>query len=257
MRLAISVVLILGLSGCATFTEVVPPERARRPLEEAQADAAVPAFVPAQQIEQPTPPSEPAHDVKADERRTPLKEVLLATIESSDREKQRHVVKAGDSLAVIAKRYRVTLEMLKWANRLEKDRIRPGQKLLIPAAALRIDIDKSENLLRLFSAGQLVRTYPVATGNEGVTPTGAYTVANRLIQPTWYWQGYAVPPGDPDYPLGSRWLGLSKRGYGIHGTNEPESIGKQMSHGCIRMHNEDVEELFDVVAVGTAVTIIE
>jgi hypothetical protein len=91
----------------------------------------------------------------------------------------------------------------------------------------------------------------------GRTPTGTDTIADRLIGPTWYWQGYAVPSDDPEYPLGSRWLGLSRRGYGIHGTNEPESIGKQESPGCIRMHNADVEEVFDVVSVGTPVTMIE
>jgi lipoprotein-anchoring transpeptidase ErfK/SrfK len=257
MRLAVPVVLILGLSGCATFAEVTPREWAERPLEEEQVDAAAPAPVPARQDEPPAEPSKPAHDVKAEEIRTPLKDALLAALESSKRQKQPHVVKPGDSLAAIAKRYQATLEMLKWANRLKTDHIHPGQKLVIPAAALRIEIDKSENRLRLFNDLQLVRVYPVATGDQGVTPTGNYTVANRLIQPTWYWQGYAVPPGDPEYPLGTRWLGLSKRGYGIHGTNEPESIGKQISHGCIRMHNEDVEELFEVVAVGTAVAIVE
>ena len=268
IRLAVSVVLILGSSGCAMLAEVIPQERAERPLEEAQASAAVPravpaeprkqaapAVVPVQENEQAALASEPAQNTKTKEIRTPLKDVLLAALESSEREK-RYIVKPGDSLKSIANRYRVTLQMLKWANRLEKERIHPGQKLLVPSS-LRIEIDKSENWLRLFSDGRLVRTYPVATGNQGVTPTGAYTIANRLIHPTWYWQGYAVPYDDPDYPLGSRWLGLSKRGYGIHGTNEPESIGKSVSHGCVRMHNEDVEELFEVVSVGTPVTIVE
>jgi lipoprotein-anchoring transpeptidase ErfK/SrfK len=63
-----------------------------------------------------------------------------------------------------------------------------------------------------------------------------------------------VPPG-PSNPLGTRWLGLSVKGFGIHGTNVPQSIGKNASHGCIRMRNSDVEELFELVQVGDAVEI--
>ena len=97
----------------------------------------------------------------------------------------------------------------------------------------------------------------MATGDQGVTPVGSYTIANRLIGPTWYWEGREYKADDPDYPLGSRWMGLSRKGYGIHGTNEPELIGQQVSHGCIRMLNEDVEELFDVVSIGTPVSITD
>lgn len=255
--LAVLGALTLGWSG-SVWAEITPRERAVQLLEEAQAhEAAPPAHAPP--LRDQALPSERADDVEVREIRTPLKDVLLAALASSAPEKQGppHVVQRGDTLGAIANRYGVTLPMLKWANRLDTDRISPGQRLSIPTAVLHIEIDKSENLLRFFNDLQLVRTYPVATGDQGVTPIGTYTIANRLIGPTWYWQGYAVPPDDPEYPLGSRWLGLSKRGYGIHGTNEPESIGQQISHGCIRMHNADVEELFDVVPVGTGVTIIE
>ena len=68
-------------------------------------------------------------------------------------------------------------------------------------------------------------------------------------------KGRVVPPGKAN-PLGTRWLGLSKKGYGIHGTNAPGSIGRNASHGCIRMRNRDVEELFELVAVGDMVELV-
>ena len=74
------------------------------------------------------------------------------------------------------------------------------------------------------------------------TPTGTFTIINR-----------AVEPGGP---FGARWLGLSKRGYGIHGTNNPSSIGNAVSNGCVRMHNKDVIELANLVPIGTTVKIV-
>ena len=74
----------------------------------------------------------------------------------------------------------------------------------------------------------------------------------RIPDPTWYGKGRIVPPGKSN-PLGPRWLGLSKKGYGIHGTNNPASIGRGASHGCIRLRNSDIEELFEMVSVGDQV----
>lgn len=111
--------------------------------------------------------------------------------------------------------------------------------------------------LYLYQETKLIRTYSIAVGSM-VTPSvlGDYTIVNKVINPTWYPEGKEpVPPG-PDNPLGSRWLGLSCQGYGIHGTNNPESIGKPVSGGCIRMRNQDVEELFSLVPIGTPVRFI-
>lgn len=239
-----------GLSlcwGCATLETVSPeaPEAVLLPIPVAEAE--------------PVPVEEPAEEVAEIEPRVPIKDLLLEDEAASDLQQkaQSYTVRRGDTLGAIALKHQVPLSGLKRANGLEKDRILVGQKLIIPTQTLRLQIDKSDNELTVFSGERLIRAYPVATGDQGITPAGSYTIANRLIGATWYWQGHAVTPDDPDYPLGSRWLGLSKRGYGIHGTNEPELIGQQVSHGCIRMHNEDVEELFDVVSIGTAVTIIE
>lgn len=255
--LAVLGTLALGWSG-SVRAEVTLQMRVGPSSQETQAhDTSSPVHT-SRAIHQPIP-SERANGAEVDALQISLMDEVLSALASPAHAQhaERHIVQPGDILAAIADQYGVTLPMLKQTNHLDTDHIYPGQPLIIPMVALRIQIDKSENLLTLFNHREPVKTYPVATGDQGVTPVGTYTIANRLIGPTWYWQGYAVPPDDPEYPLGSRWLGLSKRGYGIHGTDEPESIGQQVSHGCIRMHNADVEELFDVVSVGTVVTIIE
>lgn len=103
--------------------------------------------------------------------------------------------------------------------------------------------------------GTVVKVYRVAVG-AGVSPspTGEFTVVNRVVDPTYYHEGQVVPPGDGN-PVGPRWIGLSRAHYAIHGTNAPGSIGKATSHGCIRMRNADVRELFALVQVGDPVEI--
>jgi lipoprotein-anchoring transpeptidase ErfK/SrfK len=253
---AVLVVLMLAVGGCAMTEEIAPPpERAAAPVQMAQTVEPV-AKLPEASESEPVVDPEWAGESEPEEVRAPLKEVLLEELAAAPK-RPKYIVKSGDTLGTIADRQRVTLPMLQGVNHLKSNRIRAGQKLIIPEVPLRIEIDKSENKLRLFNGPRLARTYPVATGDQGVTPVGSYTIANRLIGPTWYWEGRAYPKDDPEYPLGSRWMGLSRRGYGIHGTNEPELIGQQVSHGCIRMLNPDVEELFDVAAIGTPVSIVE
>ena len=117
----------------------------------------------------------------------------------------------------------------------------------------RIVISIPDRSLALIESGRIVKMYPTAVGaGRTPTPTGFYRIVQRIPNPTWYTKGRIVPPGKSN-PLGTRWLGLSVRGYGIHGTNSPSSIGHNASHGCIRMHNHDVEELFELVAIGDAV----
>jgi lipoprotein-anchoring transpeptidase ErfK/SrfK len=88
------------------------------------------------------------------------------------------------------------------------------------------------------------------------TPGGVYAVIDRIPRPTWYGPHRVVPPGRAN-PLGTRWIGLSRKGYGIHGTNNPRSIGRRASHGCIRLRNADVEQLFEMVAVGDVVEFLD
>jgi hypothetical protein len=100
------------------------------------------------------------------------------------------------------------------------------------------------------------KVYTVAVGKPSTpSPVGTFTIERRVANPTYQHNGKIVPPG-PRNPVGTRWMGLSKHGYGIHGTNEPDSIGKSASHGCIRMAKADLEELYPLVAEGDTVELI-
>lgn len=107
--------------------------------------------------------------------------------------------------------------------------------------------------LVLLEDGKVKKIYSIAVGKEATpSPTGTFHIASRVMNPTWYGPHVVVPPGKKN-PLGTRWMGLGFKGYGIHGTNAPRSIGKAASHGCIRMRIQDVEELFGMVSAGDEV----
>lgn len=108
----------------------------------------------------------------------------------------------------------------------------------------------------LVEDGKVLKTYPVAVGKHSTpSPSGCFHIVNRVANPTYSHAGRVVKPG-PSNPVGTRWMGLGYKGYGIHGTNQPESVGHAASHGCIRMRNRDVEELFELVQVGDEVDLI-
>jgi lipoprotein-anchoring transpeptidase ErfK/SrfK len=120
----------------------------------------------------------------------------------------------------------------------------------------RIVVSITEHKLMLFDGDRVVKTYQTASGKPTTpSPTGEFVVANMVANPAYRAHGQSVDPG-PKNPVGTRWIGLSIKGYAIHGTNAPNSIGKDASHGCIRMRNKDVEELFALVAVGVPVQLI-
>jgi lipoprotein-anchoring transpeptidase ErfK/SrfK len=110
--------------------------------------------------------------------------------------------------------------------------------------------------LALVENGEVVRIYDVAVGaSNSPSPIGTFSITKRLENPAYYHPGVVIEPG-PNNPLGTRWIGLDVKGYGIHGTNMPSSIGKAASHGCIRMRRTDLEELFTMVGVGDTVRIL-
>ncbi len=109
--------------------------------------------------------------------------------------------------------------------------------------------------LALIEDGVVMSIYTVAVGKASTpSPAGDFKVVVRVVNPTYYHKGQVVPAGK-DNPVGTRWIGLSQKGYGIHGTNAPRSIGKAASHGCIRMAQTDLEELFEILRPGDAVSI--
>ena len=109
--------------------------------------------------------------------------------------------------------------------------------------------------LALLENGRIIRIYRVAVGKIATpSPTGQFKIVNRLTNPTYYHKGQVIAAGQGN-PVGTRWMGLSAKGYGIHGTNQPNSIGKAASTGCIRVGKKDLEELFTLVDVGDTVQI--
>ncbi|MFD1775863.1 L,D-transpeptidase family protein [Paenibacillus rhizophilus] len=120
-------------------------------------------------------------------------------------------------------------------------------------------INKKVNKLAFFDGGKLVKVFPVATGKEkSLTPEGSFKIFNKIKNRPYYKDH--IPGGDPANPLGDRWLGLDAYGtrgttYAIHGNNRESSIGKYVSAGCIRMHNDDIHWLFPQVQKNTTVVI--
>lgn len=167
----------------------------------------------------------------------------------------RYVVKAGDSLARIAAQNAVTADVLASINDIaDKHRIREGQTIKVVKGPFRAVIHKKSYVLDVYLGDTFVKSFRVGLGVDGSTPTGEWRIKNKLENPTYYPPrgGAIVAADDPQNPLGERWIGLegvsgeaaSQERYGIHGTSEPESIGKSVSLGCIRMHNADVELLY-------------
>ena len=184
----------------------------------------------------------------------------------------RHVVARGDSLASIGARYGVSTRLIVAENGLDARKpLRPGATLTVTARHVvppplddGIVINLPQRMLFHFRGRRLASAYPVAVGrSDWPTPTGEFKVINRQTDKTWVVpvsiqeemlrEGKPVltevPPG-PENPLGRHWIGLSLPAIGIHGTIAPASVYGFRSHGCIRVHPDDVAALFDRVGVG-------
>jgi lipoprotein-anchoring transpeptidase ErfK/SrfK len=157
----------------------------------------------------------------------------------------------------VADRHHTTVALIKKANNITSEVIRLGRELKISTANFSIVVDKSQNTLTLKSEEEVVKIYPVSTGKDNITPVGTFKILSKIINPPWFSGGKVILPGDPKNILGSRWMGLTAKSYGIHGTTDDASIGSQCTQGCVRMHNKDVEELYDIVPIGTEVTIVD
>ena len=121
------------------------------------------------------------------------------------------------------------------------------------APTRRIVVSIPDRKLALIENDQIVVVYPVAVGAPvSPSPVGTFSIVNRVSNPTYYKPGKVVGPGASN-PIGTRWIGLSVKGFGIHGTDNPRSIGHAKSHGCIRLRNQDVERLFERVRPGDVV----
>lgn len=166
-----------------------------------------------------------------------------------------YVVQSGDQLRKIAEQYKVPWKYLEQLNRIDARRIRPGQKLKVIKGPFSAVVDLSDFELTVHHHGYYVRRYPVGIGKNNSTPVGKFTVLNKVVDPQYTDpEGQVVAADDPENPLGERWIDLGD-GYGIHGTIDPESIGTAASRGCIRLHNDDIAEVYNLLTVGSEVTI--
>lgn len=193
----------------------------------------------------------------------------LSPVVGKDRSVQVH---AGENLYELGLRYGLAIEHFAFANGLPVQlAVNSGRELKVPARrVLPVDppedglvVNLPERGVFLFRHGAFDKFYPVAIGQPGrfATPTGHYTLASRVKDPTWFppeWAGMGkdtVVEAGPDNPLGDRWMGLDTGGLGLHSTTQPTSIGSAASHGCMRMYPQSARELFEKVEVGFPVRI--
>jgi len=132
----------------------------------------------------------------------------------------------------------------------------PSQNQTKTDNSLVLVISLSDKRMAVVDHGAVRKIYTVAVGKPSTpSPIGTFRVISRVANPTYSHKGKVVPPGAGN-PVGNRWIGLSEKGYGIHGTNAPASIGKAASHGCIRMNRLDLDDLFAMLKTGEAVEIV-
>jgi lipoprotein-anchoring transpeptidase ErfK/SrfK len=147
----------------------------------------------------------------------------------------------------------------KSVSEITNSKLQPVQQTKSPSTTAghkrQIIISIADRKLALMEDGHVLKTYPIAIGTSRTpSPEGDFVIVNHAKDPVYRHRDKEIPPGK-DNPLGTRWMGLSLKGYGIHGTNVQSSVGKAASHGCFRMRKQDVEELYTLVQVGDAVTV--
>ena len=195
----------------------------------------------------------------ADKLRKDLQETAVKTMFSPTitEDSLQYVVKKGDTLYGIAKRFNTTVELIRKVNNLQSDNLAVGQKLKVVVAKFSILVEKSKNMLTLMKDGEVFKIYTVSTGKDNCTPVGTFKIEEKMVKPVWYKVGATVAPDSDEYQLGTRWMGISAKGYGIHGTKDEKTIGSQETAGCVRMKNAEAEELYDIVTSGTEVKIVD
>lgn len=170
-------------------------------------------------------------------------------------------VQSGDTLTSIARKHQTSIGFIQELNHKTNDKLRVKETLKIIPQNLKIEIYKKSFFMVVYlDNGLYYQSYEVCLGKNNCTPIGSFSIKTKEKNPAWFYtdeQGLSIriPYGDKRHVIGTRWMGFDYQGIGIHGTIDPDSIGKNMSNGCIRMRNEDVERLFDLVAFGTPVTV--
>jgi LysM repeat protein len=167
-----------------------------------------------------------------------------------------YTVQAGDTLERIAERFGVTWQLLAKINGIaDAQAIKPGDTLKVVQGPFDALITLHDFELTLFVYGRYAGRFRVGVGQDQSTPEGELVVQNKVENPTYYGPNQVIGPEDPSNPLGGRWIDLGNR-LGIHGTNEPASIGKAESRGCIRLSPSDIGDVYDILSIGSRVTVV-
>jgi len=173
-------------------------------------------------------------------------------------------VKLGDSLSAIGRQYKVPWEILAEVNKISRpEMLKAGETIKVIQGPFHVRVHRSTLTMDVYLQHTFIRSFVVGLGRAGrETPTGLWRVkrGGKLTSPTWTdpdtYKTYKA--GDPDYPLGSRWIGLEgvggeakgRRGFAIHGTKKPEEIGTAGSRGCIRLYNGDAILVHNLLTPG-------
>jgi hypothetical protein len=171
-----------------------------------------------------------------------------------------YVVRAGDSPVGIVTRERLPYghnAILHWnhGGDLDPRKLRAGETLLLPQETLSVRVLIPRRRLELWIGDWLAKDFEIGVGTTATpTPPGDFTVGDKQLNPEWHQPGRVVPYGHPDNELGDAWVAIASpekpTGYGIHGTNRPDTVGTMCSHGCVRLRNEEAKEVFWWVRTG-------
>jgi lipoprotein-anchoring transpeptidase ErfK/SrfK len=176
-----------------------------------------------------------------------------------------HKVESGDTVEKIARKYKVNTGQIKYINKLnDKMTVRFGQVVKMLPGDVVFKVNRTTLTGTLYIDGVFIRRYFVGIGPGNATPVGTYIINTKMPNPDWWYDGKHIPFGDPNNILGTRWMGFAANentpqgaGLGVHGTAYPESVPGRESKGCVRMHNDKVEELYDLMPQGGKVVIVD
>ncbi len=166
-----------------------------------------------------------------------------------------YTIQPGDQLRKIASEHKLSWEYLARLNRIDPRRLQAGKKLKVIRGPFSAHVSLSRFELTVHLQSYFVKKYSVGIGKDRSSPQGKLAVLEKIADPQYTDPvGRVIEGKDPRNPLGPRWLDLGNS-YGIHGTIEPESIGKAASRGCIRLQNDDAIEVYDFLVKGSEVVI--
>ncbi len=166
-----------------------------------------------------------------------------------------HVVEAGETLETIAETNHVPWQLLARINGIrDPQNLQPGQQLKVVSGPFHAVVHLDDGELTLMVQDRYAGRFPIGIGQDHENLEGTYQVRDKLVNPTYYGREEVVDADDPRNPLGERWIGLGNQ-IGIHGTNDPKHVGKTQPAGAICLGDRDIEDVYDILSVGSRVVI--